>query len=64
MHLMRWFYTIAVCMVKFTGWDWGGGGGCVQKFRLKSRDFSQPVQESALSRLASMPSISTVPACV
>ena len=31
---------------------WGGGG--VQGFRLKSRDFGQPVQGSALSRLASM----------
>ena len=29
---------------------YGGGGG----FRLKSRDFGQPVQGSALSRLASM----------
>ena len=30
------------------------GGGGVQGFRLKSRDFGQPVQGSALSRLASM----------
>ena len=30
------------------------GGGGVQGFRLKSRDFCQPVQGLALSRLASM----------
>ena len=30
------------------------GGGGVQGFRLKSRDFCQPVQGSDLSRLASM----------
>ena len=40
-------------MFKFCGWDATGGGG-VQGFRLKSRDFGQPVQGSALSRLASM----------
>ena len=34
---------------------WNGGGGGVQGFRLKSRDFGQPVKGSALSRLASMP---------
>ena len=32
----------------------GLGGGGVQGFRLKSRDFCQPVQGSPLSRLASM----------
>ena len=31
-----------------------GGGGGVQGFRLKFSDFGQPVQGSALSRLASM----------
>ena len=31
-----------------------GGGGGVQGFLLKSRDFCQPVQGSDLSRLASM----------
>ena len=25
MHLIRWCYTIAACMFKFTGWDGGGG---------------------------------------
>ena len=37
------------CMFKFRG-----GGGGVQIFRLKSRDFCQPVQGSDLSKLASM----------
>ena len=52
MHLINWCCTIATCMFKITGWDLGGGG--VQGFQLKSRDFGQPVQGSALSRLASM----------
>ena len=53
MHLIHWCYTIAACMFKITGCI-GTGGGCVQEFRLKSRDFGQPVQGSALPRLASM----------
>ena len=40
------------------GWDCGGGGGggglSRDGFQLKSRDLGQPVQGSALSRLASM----------
>ena len=32
----------------------GGGGGGVQGFQLKFRDFGQPVQGLALSRLESM----------
>ena len=38
----------AACMFKFRVWGTG-----VQEFLLKSRDFGQPVQGSALSRLAS-----------
>ena len=51
MHLIHWCYTIAVCMLNLRV---GTGGGGVQGFQLKSRDFGQPVQGSALSRLASM----------
>ena len=40
------------CMFKLGRGE--GGGGDVQEFRLKSRDFYQPIQGLALSRLASM----------
>ena len=52
MHLIHWCYTIAVCMLNLRVGTGGGGG--VQGFQLKSRDFGQPVQGSALFRLASM----------
>ena len=46
-QLLHGCLILRVCM------DDRGGGG-VQGFRLKFRDFGQPVQGSALSRLASM----------
>ena len=57
-----WTYACILCCMHVLHWDQvGGGGGVVQGFRLKSRDFGQPVQGSALSRLASMLGVVTTP---
>ena len=45
--------VLHACNHAYAWLHWDGVGG-VQGFRLKSRDFGQPVQGSALSRLASM----------
>ena len=52
LHFSASFY---MCYITAVCRGWGlGGGGPLQRFRLKSRDFGQPIQGSALSRLASI----------